>query len=218
MGIDKTFYCKNCRSVSEKTYCNFCDSFACELCGTDYYYSNTSSPRSTDSPRSTGKSRRKLIKGHDPDCDGEANTGADNREENITSKERDEYLSKREEKTRINKLFEDLRGIGYITMEGKACCNSCTIAEIEKIAESKHPLEDHDNTLQSCDFKYAFYHEQNIRTILDKADVMFNMDTNEFKGLYIGWQGQGNEIVNLAKKNGFKVDWDGSEDSKIKIY
>ena len=51
----------------------------------------------------------------------------------------------------------------------------------------------------------VFYHTQAYQGFKENGE------------LYLNWQGNGQEIINIANKIGLWTKWDGSEDTKILV-
>lgn len=94
-------------------------------------------------------------------------------------------------KSKINKVFKELRKIGYIAKQNYMCCQSCGWAEIES---------EYENT-----DKVVFYHEQDSDTLRDSGE------------LYICWSGDGSEICNVIQSQGLVYEWDGLDTTRILI-
>jgi hypothetical protein len=89
----------------------------------------------------------------------------------------------------IDSAFNELRGIGYFAERHFQCCNTCAWAAIDEAQADKA----------------VFIHEQNEERLLDGMPA------------YIGWSGDGDEIVKVLKGHGLAVEWDGSEDTTIQV-
>jgi len=89
----------------------------------------------------------------------------------------------------LTKTFKDLRKKGYFARQNFTCCQSCGWAEVP---------EEYSN-------KAVFYHAQ------DKESMKRNGD------LYLAWSGNGREIVEIFEKNGFFVDWNGENNTRILV-
>jgi hypothetical protein len=92
-------------------------------------------------------------------------------------------------KKNLNKAFQALRKAGYNAKQNLMCCQSCAWSSM---------------TDQEAE-KAVFYHRQD-------AD-----DLKETGECYLSWSGNGKEIVRILKENDIKVDWEGSDDKRIKI-
>lgn len=92
-------------------------------------------------------------------------------------------------KSKLTAAFKDLRKAGYFARQNFLCCQSCGWAAM---------TEEQSN-------KAVFYHGQD------------NDDLKETGTCYLVWSGDGKEIVAILKKHGVKVEWEGSEDKRIKI-
>lgn len=91
--------------------------------------------------------------------------------------------------TNLSKSFRELRKNGYFAKQDFMCCQSCGWAAIPD-EQTK---------------KAIFYHAQ------DKADIK---EKNE---VYLAWRGNGKEIVEIFERNGLIVDWNGSENTRIRV-
>ena len=93
-------------------------------------------------------------------------------------------------KMKLNRLFKALRKAGYFAKQNHACCNTCGWAEIPKEKSNK----------------VVFYHKQDgNRFKIEKDRVM------------VSWSGDGTEICNIARKEGFVINWDGNTETKIEF-
>lgn len=89
----------------------------------------------------------------------------------------------------LDRAFVELREKGYFAQRNVACCQSCSWAEI--------PDEQAD--------KAVFTHEQTEDRISENGVG------------FLHWAGNGAEIVEVLEANGVEVEWDGSEDTAIKV-
>jgi hypothetical protein len=101
-------------------------------------------------------------------------------------------------KEQLNNLFKELRKAGYIAKQNFSCCTGCACYELGEYFSKKGIPEGKER-------KSVYYHHQ------DTLDI-------EKGFIYLGWSGNGTEIVTIAKKVGLKVDWDGNEKLKIKVF
>jgi hypothetical protein len=93
------------------------------------------------------------------------------------------------DKSKITKAFRELRNYGYLAKQNFWCCQSCAWADL-----TNKELE-----------KAVFYHRQD------------NKDLKENGSCYLAWRGNGQLIVETLRKHEIKVDWDGTNNSRIKI-
>lgn len=90
---------------------------------------------------------------------------------------------------RLAPAFKALRKEGFFARQNFWCCQSCGCAAVpEDKAEA-----------------YVFYHAQ------DKDDL----DRNG--SCYLAFGGNGAKIVEILNANSIKTEWDGSENSRIKM-
>ena len=92
-------------------------------------------------------------------------------------------------RNRLVKVFNTLHKLGYWCKMNHACCQTCGWAAIPKGNEHKA----------------VFYHSQDAEHLRETGDV------------YLAWAGNGAEIVKAVKDCGMKVEWDGTEDTRIKV-
>lgn len=92
-------------------------------------------------------------------------------------------------RNRLVKVFNNLRKLGYFCKMNHTCCQSCGWAEIPKGNENKA----------------VFYHAQDAERLATTGDV------------HLAWAGNGYEIVKAIEDAGMKVEWDGTENSRIKV-
>jgi hypothetical protein len=91
--------------------------------------------------------------------------------------------------TKLSKAFKTLRKAGYFARQNFWCCQTCGWSDVpDEKAE-----------------KAVFYHAQ---------------DNDEKKlghPFHISWAGNGNEICKIFRDCGITVEWDGSENKRIKL-
>lgn len=98
-----------------------------------------------------------------------------------------------ETKRMIAEAFAELRRAGYVCRSAFMCCGTCAsyaIAQTPKFKKNK---------------KAVFYHRQ------DDADFQ---KTNF---VYLGWEGDGDEIVAALKRAGLRADWNGDPSRRILV-
>ena len=93
------------------------------------------------------------------------------------------------DKSKLTKAFSELRKMGYVAKQNFWCCQRC----------AWEALTDEEAE------KAVFYHEQ------DNKDLKENGTCN------LAWNGDGKLIVEILEKNGVKVDWNGTDNSRIGI-
>ena len=96
-------------------------------------------------------------------------------------------------KENINKMFREFRKAGYYAKQDFWCCQSCGWSAL---------------TDQQAE-KAIFYHRQDKEGAFDGVRLV--------DSLMLAWSGDGNEICNILKNYGLKVEWDGSPDKRIAI-
>lgn len=92
-------------------------------------------------------------------------------------------------KNNLNAAFRALRKKGYFARQDFWCCQNCGWAAMT------------DEQAQ----KAVFYHRQDTQRLREDGTC------------YLAWSGDGNEIVQTLRDNGITVDWDGTDDTRIKI-
>lgn len=97
------------------------------------------------------------------------------------------------DRQRILKALVELGTQGYFAQADWCCCQNCGWSEVP---------DEYAN-------KAIFYHAQDADS-LDK-------EGNLIRPLHFAWSGNGQEIVAALEKQGFTVDWNGSEDTRIAI-
>lgn len=99
-------------------------------------------------------------------------------------------------KAQVNKAFRDLRKAGYIARQNFWCCMSCGFSAMQQ----KYPDAK----------KVVFYHNQD--------NEAWDKDTKTLTDrLYLAWDGDGAEIVDILEKAGLEVIWNGTEGMRIGI-
>jgi len=91
---------------------------------------------------------------------------------------------------RLNEGFKKVRNRGYFAKQRHSCCTSCGIYELP------------DEVKQ--DGKFVFYHNQDTKCV-------------KRNWVYLTWSGNGEEIRKCFLEAGLAVQWDGTEDQKIKV-
>ena len=89
---------------------------------------------------------------------------------------------------KLTLAFKDLRKLGYFARQNFTCCQTCGWAEVPQGRD-----------------KVVFYHAQ------DKA----NLDKRG--NCYLAWEGNGEEIVTTLQNRGLVVEWNGDENTRIKV-
>lgn len=92
-------------------------------------------------------------------------------------------------KEKISNAFRELRRLGYFARQNFMCCQTCGWAEV--------PEDKAD--------KAVFYHHQD-KERLDREGK-----------LYLNWSGDGNLIKSVFEKCGLKVEWNGTDSTRIKV-
>jgi hypothetical protein len=90
--------------------------------------------------------------------------------------------------SKLTKAFRILRRNGYFARQNWKCCQNCGCYALPK-----------DTT------NYVFYHKQDAE------------DLDEHGSCFLAWGGNGNLIVDVLQRCGIQTDWDGSDDSRIKV-
>ena len=93
-------------------------------------------------------------------------------------------------KIKLNRVFKALRNAGYFARQNHSCCNTCGWSEVPE-EKSK---------------KVVFYHKQEGDRFKAGGDRVM-----------VCWDGDGTEICNIARKEGFITNWDGSTETKIEF-
>lgn len=100
----------------------------------------------------------------------------------------------------ITQIFKDLRKEGFVARQNLACCQSCAWSEVDIMEEKK------GKTFENV----VFYHRQDAES--------FDRGTKNLTGtMFLAWRGDSSKIVEVIRKNGLKVDWDGSDYCRIGI-
>lgn len=89
---------------------------------------------------------------------------------------------------RIDRTFEKLTAIGYICKTNWKCCQTCGCAALPENTE-----------------KYVFYHMQDSENFASSGEG------------YLAWGGDGAEICAALRAENLTVEWDGSNNTRIKI-
>lgn len=92
-------------------------------------------------------------------------------------------------KTKITKAFKELRKHGYFARQNFWCCQTCAWASVP----------------DSHGERAVFYHNQDNQELL------------KYGHCYLSWSGNGKEIVDVLEKHGLQVEWEGTENKRIKI-
>lgn len=95
-------------------------------------------------------------------------------------------------KEKVNWAFKELRKKGYYARQNYWCCQTCAWNDVP------------DNRAD----KVVFYHRQDAEA----------WDGKELsKDLYLAWQGDCKEIVQILNDCGLKTDHDGTNQHRIKV-
>ncbi|WP_442637788.1 DUF6891 domain-containing protein [Rossellomorea marisflavi] len=100
----------------------------------------------------------------------------------------------------ITQIFKDLRKEGFVARQNLACCQSCAWSEVDVMEDKK------GKTFENV----VFYHRQDAESFDTKTK---NLQST----LFLAWRGDSSTIVKVIRKNGLKVDWDGSDFTRIGI-
>jgi hypothetical protein len=92
-------------------------------------------------------------------------------------------------KQNLTQAFRQLRKLGYFAKQNLSCCTTCSWAEIPEEKAKK----------------VVFYHNQDNSQLRSTGEC------------YLGWAGDGKEIVKVLEDNGVKVTWDGRHTTRILI-
>jgi hypothetical protein len=89
----------------------------------------------------------------------------------------------------IKAAYKDLRAKGYFCRSNFWCCSTCALAAIP----------------EGRGDKFVFYHRQDDRDIDKSGSCM------------LAWAGDGDEIASAMERAGLKVEWNGSERTRILV-
>ncbi len=96
------------------------------------------------------------------------------------------------DKERLTDAFKTLRRLGYFARQTWQCCQSCGWSAVP---DGKGE-------------RAVFYHRQ------DAEDAFTNAGTLR-EGIYLAWAGNGYEIVGVLVAAGLRVQWNGSQATRI---
>lgn len=85
--------------------------------------------------------------------------------------------------------FRNLRKNGYFSRQNFWCCQTCGWADVPDGRENK----------------VVFYHNQD------------NQDRVNGNPFYLSWSGDGHEIQRILKESGVETEWDGDDNTRIKV-
>jgi hypothetical protein len=105
-------------------------------------------------------------------------------------------IEKTTDRQRVTEAFKELRKKGYFARMNHLCCQSCGWAYMSDEQSEKA----------------VFYHRQDHDTAWDEENNL-----EERYGLYLAWAGDGKEITEVLEKHGLKVEWNGSDNTRIKV-
>lgn len=107
-----------------------------------------------------------------------------------------------EVKERIKGAFAALRKVGYLARMNFLCCGGCaSYALHSRFTERGIPQDDPRR-------KAVYYHHQ------DGAGLESARKPEDL-GVYLGWAGDGAEIVAALRAAGLEVEWDGTKEQRI---
>ena len=96
----------------------------------------------------------------------------------------------RSSESKLSRAFKQLRKVGYFARQNFWCCQSCAWYDIEQKGKGE---------------KAVFFHQQD------------NQQRQRGVPFYLAWSGDGQEIVDVLRRNGIDVNWEGNENSRIQI-
>lgn len=100
------------------------------------------------------------------------------------------------DKELFNKIFRALRKKGIVAKQNFLCCQSCGWAEL-----GSQLGDNYEGTI-------VFYHNQDYDSFEGKELT---------RKIYLAWHGKAEDIIEEFEKEGFKVEWNGSEHERICI-
>ena len=91
-------------------------------------------------------------------------------------------------RARLTQAFRALRKSGYVCRQNFMCCMGCANAAMPEGTT-----------------KCVFYHRQDADSLRKRGSV------------YLAWTGDGPEIFRAMEAAGLRVDWNGSDDERMKV-
>lgn len=101
----------------------------------------------------------------------------------------------------IRTAFAALRKQGYIARMNFMCCGGCAVDALARLIE----VRDGDPATA----KVVYYHRQDAEA--------FNRHGNLRRNMYLGWQGDANEIVLALEAQGVRAIFDGNPQTRIEV-
>lgn len=98
-----------------------------------------------------------------------------------------------ETKRRMGEAFKELRRAGYVCRSAFMCCGTCASYAISETPKFK------------MNGKMVYYHRQDEAAFRESNEV------------YLGWAGDGKEIVTALERAGLRVEWNGEESKRILV-
>lgn len=99
------------------------------------------------------------------------------------------------DKQRVRAAFAQLKALGFVAKMNYSCCSNCAMTAI---------YMDNPNAKD-----VVTYNRQEEARAFPRGSVALESD------LYLGWAGDGAQIVRSLQATGLTVEWDGSPHTKI---
>lgn len=121
-------------------------------------------------------------------------------------------------KEELTRAFNALKKMGYIAKKNFSCCQSCAGYEIAStLGETIKKDSGKKSKVRGC----VFYHHQDNAALKGSGELMLAYGVLGVDG--VGDVGiptveQGKEIVRALEQEGCRVEWDGTEDTRICVH
>lgn len=121
-------------------------------------------------------------------------------------------------KEELTRAFNALKKMGYIAKKNFSCCQSCAGYEIaSSLGEVIKGDPGKKSKVRGC----VFYHHQDNAGLKESGELMLSYGVLGVSGdgdVGIPTVEQGKEIVRALGDEGCRVEWDGTEDTRILVH
>lgn len=120
-------------------------------------------------------------------------------------------------KANLDAAFKVMRGVGLLARQSFLCCSSCAGYQMALDAKA---AADKGNPPKGC----CFYHKQDAENLREGQDFYLAFGVVEYHGdggaktVYgEDTAAIGRQVVEILNRHGVRTEWDGSENTRIKV-